>query len=104
EHVIIPAECNELPADEVSYGMLAEPKVPYVFAEWDFDLDYDHPENSTQQFRCVSVYGVTDYNNAIDPDMPGEEGEYRIDAEVTYQLNEVFNPWDLKDAANKDTF
>ena len=70
EHVIIPADCNELQADEISYGMLAESKVPYVFAEWDFDLDYDHPENSTQQFRCVSVYGLTDYNNAIDPDMP----------------------------------
>ncbi|TRO53806.1 hypothetical protein E2P71_05655 [Candidatus Bathyarchaeota archaeon] len=104
EHTIIPAECNELEASETSYGMLAEPKVPYVFAEWDFDLDYDHPENSTQQFRCVSVYGLTDYNNALDPDMPGYEGYYRIDKEVTYQLNEVFNPWDLKDAANKDTF
>jgi hypothetical protein len=104
EHVIIPAECNELPADDISYGMLEEPKVPYVFAEWDFDLDYDHPENSTQQFRCVSVYGLTDYNDAIDPDMPDHQGEYRIDREVTYQLNEVFNPWDLKDAAHKDTF
>jgi hypothetical protein len=104
EHVIIPAECNELPADDISYGMLEEPKVPYVFAEWDFDLDYDHPENSTQQFRCVSVYGLTDYNDAIDPDMPDHQGEYRIDREVTYQLNEIFNPWDLKDAAHKDTF
>jgi hypothetical protein len=104
EHDIIPACCNELEADDTSYGMLEEPKVPYVFAEWDFDLDYDHPENSTQQFRCVSVYGLTDYNNAIDPDMPDFLGEYRIDAEVTYQLNEIFNPWDLKDAAHKDTF
>jgi len=100
-----PAECNELTADEFSYGMLAEPKVPYVFAEWDFDLDYEHPENSTQQFRCVSVYGLTDYNNALDPDMEGNEAlEYRIDKEVTYQLNEIFNPWDLKDAAHKETF
>lgn len=105
EHETFPAECNELFADDWSYGMLDEPKVPYVFAEWDFDLDYDNPENSTQQFRCVSVYGLTDYNNALDPDMPGnEELEYRIDAEVTYQLNEIFNPWDLKDAAHKETF
>jgi len=105
EHETFPADCNELFADRWSYGMLEEPKVPYVFAEWDFDLDYDHPENSTQQFRCVSVYGLTDYNNALDPDMPGNQAlEYRIDAEVTYQLNEIFNPWDLKDAAHKDTF
>jgi hypothetical protein len=104
EHEITPLECNELPADEISYGMLDEPRVPYVFAEWDFDLDYDHPENSTQQFRCVSVYGLTDYNNAIDPDMPDKEGYYRIDSEVQYLLNEIFNPWDLKDAAHKDTF
>jgi len=113
-HEIAPLECNELPADTPSYGMLDEPKVPYVFAEWDFDLDYDNPESSTQQFRCVSVYGLTDNHNAIDPDMPGHEGDpeaippvpadYRIDSEVQYQLNEIFNPWDLKDAANKDTF
>lgn len=104
-HDTFEAFCNELPADEFSYGMLAEPKVPYVFAEWDFDLDFDVPEHSTQQFRCVSVYGLTDYNNALDPDMPGNEAlEYRIDKEVTYQLNEIFNPWDLKDAAHKDTF
>ena len=31
-------------------------------------------------------------------------GNFRIDKEVIYQLNEVFNPWDLRDAAHKDTF
>ena len=46
--------------------------------------------------------------------MPGHEGDpgatppiladYRIDSEVQYLLNEIFNPWDLKDAAHKDTF
>ncbi|HDJ22114.1 MAG TPA: hypothetical protein ENF19_02805, partial [Candidatus Bathyarchaeota archaeon] len=33
-----------------SLGMYSEPATPYVFAEWDFDLDMDHPENSTHQF------------------------------------------------------
>jgi hypothetical protein len=111
EHEPTPLECmpEGFIADTQTYGMLAEPKVPYVFAEWDFDLDYDHPENSTHQFRCVSVYGLTDYNNAVDPNMKPSPtappaNEYRIDKEVIYQLDEVFNPWDLKDAANKDTF
>jgi hypothetical protein len=105
EHEITPAECNEMFAESPSYGMMLEPKVPYIFAEWDFDLDFDHPENSTQQFRCVSVYGLTDYHDALDPDMPeGMNMYYKIDREVTYQLNEVFNPWDLKNAAEKDTF
>ena len=86
-----------------TYGMESEPGVPYVRAEWDFDLDYDNPECSTHQFRCVSLYGLTDYNNAVDPDME-DLGLFRIDQEVIYQLDEVFNPWDLKDAAFKDTF
>ncbi len=79
-------------------GMYSEPDTPYVFGEWDFD----HPENSTHQFRCVSVYGVTDNNNALDPDETG--GLFRLDKEVIYQLNEIFNPWDLKDSAEIDSF
>ncbi|MCW4013180.1 MAG: hypothetical protein NWF07_09355 [Candidatus Bathyarchaeota archaeon] len=103
-------ECMEPlfePGDTVlSYGMNEEPDTPYVFAEWDFDLDLDHPENSTHQFRCMSVYGVTDLHNGVDPDMPEgvEEGYFRIDSEVLYQLDEVFNPIDLNDIAHKDTF
>jgi hypothetical protein len=87
-----------------SLGMFSEPDTPYVFAEWDFDLDLDHPENSTHQFRCVSLYGVTDNNNAVDPDQPENIGEFRIDREVVYQLEEIFNPWDLKDAAHLESF
>ena len=104
--VSIAEECMEPvfhPGQDVeTLGMYSEPDTPYVFAEWDFDLDYDHPENSTHQFRCVSVYGLTDNNNALDPDETG--GIFRIDEEVMYQLNEVFNPWDLKNAAELDTF
>jgi len=89
--------------DQPSYGMESEPGVPYVRAEWDFDLDYDEPECSSHQFRLVSLYGVTDLHNAVDPDMDGRD-YFRIDKEVIYQLYEVFNPWDLKDAALKETF
>jgi hypothetical protein len=100
------SECMEpmfQPGDQVeTLGMYNEPDTPYVFAEWDFDLDFDHPENSTHQFRCVSIYGLTDNNNAQDPDKDG--GNFRIDKEVIYQLNEVLNPWDLKEAADQDTF
>ena len=32
------------------------------------------------------------------------QGDFRIDEEVIYQLDEVFNPWDLNDAAHKETF
>ncbi|MCK5671184.1 hypothetical protein KAI10_07365, partial [Candidatus Bathyarchaeota archaeon] len=102
----IAEECMEpmfQPGEPVeTLGMYSEPDTPYVFAEWDFDLDFDHPENSTHQFRCVSVYGLTDNNNALDPDETG--GRFRIDEEVMYQLNMVFNPWDLKNAAELDTF
>jgi len=100
------AECMEpifQPGETVdTLGMYNEPDTPYVFAEWDFDLDFDHPENSTHQFRCVSIYGLTDNHNAMDPNK--DAGIFRIDKEVIYQLNEVFNPWDLKEAAHLDTF
>ncbi len=112
---IAPLECTSpcIFEDEdykPSYGMLHEPGVPFVIGEWDFELDFDHVENSTHQFRCVSVYGVTDLNNAVDPDQgimtPGENPKkgFRIDSEVQYQLAKTFNPIDLKDAAEKDTF
>lgn len=87
-----------------SLGMYEEPDTPFVLAEWDFDLDMDHPENSTHHFRCVSVYGVTDNHNAVDPDQPGQAGTFRIDEEVVYQLNEIFNPWDLTDSVHLDSF
>jgi hypothetical protein len=87
----------------ISLGMYSEPDTPYVFGEWDFDLDMDHPENSTHQFRAVSVYGITDNHNAVDPDQQGPD-VFRIDREIVYQLERIFNPWDLKDASHTDTF
>ena len=93
-----------------SLGMSNEPDTPIVIGEWDFDLNYDMEDsingewNSTHQFRCVSVYGVTDNHNAVDPDQPGQAGNFRIDEEVVYQLNQIFNPWDLPDAVHLDSF
>jgi hypothetical protein len=106
-HELEPMDCCEdmfMEEPVEAYGMYAEPRVPYVFAEWDFDLDWIEPDKSSNQFRCVALYGITDNNDAVDPDMDGMEGTFKIDEEVKYQLNEAFNPWDLKDAAHKDTF
>jgi hypothetical protein len=98
----MPWEGWDVGTNHETLGMYTEPDTPYVFAEWDFDLDMDHKENSTHQFRCVSVYGLTDNHNAVDPDMGS--GTFLIDKEVVYQLEQIFNPFDLKDAAHKDTF
>jgi hypothetical protein len=89
-----------------SYGMSVEPAVPYVFGEWDFELTYENEYHSTQQFRCVSMVGLTDNNTALDGDQfsPKDYTRNTIDEEVWFLLEEVFNPWDLKDAANKETF
>jgi hypothetical protein len=80
--------------------MSDEPKTPYIIGEWDFDLSWANPDMSTNQFRGVTVYGVTDNHNALDID--GGPQINQLDREVVYQLNEVFNPWDLSDAVYKD--
>jgi len=58
-HMSMAEECMESFFEQgVLYetlGVYNEPDTPYVFGEWDFNLDYDHPENSTHQFRCVSA-------------------------------------------------
>jgi hypothetical protein len=85
-----------------------EPQIPFVIGEWDFMLDYgiDTP-NWDQQFRGVTVYGIVNYHDADDAqgsDLNSDTViENQIDIEVQYQLNEVFNPWDLNSAVHKDT-
>ena len=79
---------------------------PLVVGEWDFILadreeQYDGI-NVGRQFRGVSVYGVTDLHDGEDEDM-GDRYTNTIDREVKYQLDEVFNPWDLNDAVHKAT-
>jgi hypothetical protein len=73
---------------------------PLIVGEWDFILadreeEYDGI-NVGRQFRGVSVYGVTDLHD-------GDDATKVIDREAQYQLNEVFNPWDLYDTVEKQT-
>lgn len=75
-----------------------EPSTPYVIGEWAFDLTWSNTTRSTNQYRCVTAYGVTDYHDADDADRVSTD---RLDREVIYQLNDLFNPWDLNDAVHK---
>jgi len=84
----------------------SEPDIPFVIGEWDFMLDY---ENETTpwwgaQFRGVTVYGIVNYHDAQDLQMTPTPPANKLDTEVKYQLDEVFVPWDLKDAVHKDTW
>jgi hypothetical protein len=54
-------------------------------------------------FRGVTVYGITDHHDADDWDNPDGWGWNVIDREAKFQLDEVFDPWDLYDAVHKDT-
>ena len=77
----------------------SEPKQsPLIIGEWDFLLD----DNVIPQFRCVEVKGVTDLHDADDADI-GVGHENIIDREVQFQLDEVFQPFDLNDAVHKTT-
>jgi hypothetical protein len=87
---------------------------PYVIGEWDFVLTKTR-YNATaaeggysqywrefdRQFRGVTVYGVTD--NWTGDDAKRTSGSNVLDAELLYQLEEVFNPWDLTQAVHKKT-
>jgi len=79
--------------------MTQEPDIPFVIGEWDFLLSYTPEE---MQFRGVSVYGITDYHDALDADMENINVNM-LDREVQFQLDEVFQPFDLKDAVHKTT-
>ncbi|MEM3827856.1 MAG: hypothetical protein QXP36_01380 [Conexivisphaerales archaeon] len=70
--------------------MSEEPAVPYVIGEWDFDL----PNEPNTQFRGITVYGIVNYHDA---------DNNVIDREIEYLLDEVFNPWDLYNAVEKNT-
>jgi hypothetical protein len=83
-----------------------EPATPYVIGEWAFDLTWANTTRSTNQWRCATAYGVTDIHDADDADKhgvhPDSQSPYNVlDREITYQLNELFNPWDLNDAVHQ---
>ena len=88
-------------------GVGGEPFLsPYIIGEWDFFLTESRTYVSgpnryfDAQFRGVTVYGITDR-------WDGDDAQYGsgnvIDTEVQYQLEEIFNPWDLYTAVHKDT-
>jgi len=86
-------------------GVGGEPfRSPYLLGEWDFFLTETRSSVGgryfDRQFRGVTVYGVSDR-------WDGSDTQYNeadtIDTEVQYQLDEVFNPWDLYSAIHKDT-
>jgi hypothetical protein len=98
---------NVSESDMVPSG--SEPDIPYVVGEWDFMLDYDiSTPNWGQQFRGVTVYGLVNYHDADDyqyNDLNGDGvRENQVDREAQYQLNMIFNPWDLNDAVEKQEY
>jgi hypothetical protein len=76
---------------------------PYLIGEWDFVLTKTPINVSSRhfdkQFRGVTVYGLTD--NWTGDDLKRGVANV-IDREVQYQLEEIFNPWDLYAAVEKD--
>jgi hypothetical protein len=73
------------------------PDIAFTIGEWDFQLgDPDFP----RQFRGVEVVGVTDRH---DGDDYHRDGTQKLDRELLYQVEEIFNPWDLKKAVHKET-
>jgi hypothetical protein len=76
--------------------MSSEPNSPFVIGEWAFEM-HEPPS----QFRGVTVYGIGDIHNGNDLQAP--QGANVLDREVNYQLNEIFNPWDLEQAIEKKT-
>ena len=82
---------------------------PLIIGEWDFmlsDMNRTTTVDGTVvpvnvQFRGVSVYGVTDWNDGTDADMDSVNA---LDSEVKYQLAEIFKPWDLLKAVTKKTY
>jgi len=81
-----------------------EPSTPFIIYEHDFRLGVK------EAYRIAAVYMLTDYHNADDADAKKwtnneawSSGLNVIDREIKYQLDEIFNPWDINDAMHKDT-
>jgi len=95
-----------------SYTTIEPWLAPLTVGEWDFVLSDTHKSlmgtntrmnvTADKEFRAVAVYGVTDLNDGDDEDI-GYDHYNTPDKEVMFQLDEVFNPWDLHDALDKNT-
>jgi hypothetical protein len=84
--------------DDMTY----EPDTPYVMGEYVFDMSGRDSSLPTTQFRCITVYGLNDLNDGNDYDINGNNNY--LDRETLYQLDTVFNPWDLRQAFGQDDF
>jgi len=84
--------------------MPLEPSVPFTIGQWDFMLD----SSTETQFRAVEVLGLVDFHDADDyngNDLNNDgTKENQVDTEVYWQLQEVFNPWDLNDATSNKQY
>lgn len=83
---------------------------PMTVGEWDFMLSDQArviaPGFYTNvQFRGVAVYGLTDLNDGSDANFKpySSTNTNIIDREVRYQLDTIYNPWDLEQALQKST-
>lgn len=83
------------PSTEDDVPGTIEPCSPFTNAEWCFEMD-----ESTDMFRCVTAFGVTDRNDGDDADHAVRETNL-LDNEIQYYLNQTFNPYDLYDAVHK---
>jgi len=85
--------------DDMSF----EPDIPFIIYEHDFKLQL----GVMDIYRIASVYVLTDWHDADDynaNDLNGDAvRENKIDREVQYQLDEIFNSWDIYDAMHKNT-
>ncbi len=83
--------------------MAFEPDIPFIIYEHDFKLQL----GVIDIYRIVSVYVLTDWHDADDYDANDLDEdtvrENKIDREIQYQLDEIFNPWDIYDAMHKNT-
>jgi hypothetical protein len=85
--------------DDMSF----EPDIPFIIYEHDFKLQL----GVSDIYRIASVYVLTDWHDADDYDANDLDGdgvaENKIDREIQYQLDEIFDPWDINDAMHKNT-
>ena len=88
-----------------SAGATMEPTIPFTIYEHDFEL-----KSAVPSYRIVSVYMLTDNHDGDDRDAQrGDNSEdwsngvNQIDREIQYQLDEIFDPWDIYDAMHKNT-
>jgi hypothetical protein len=90
--------------DDMPSAAQHEPSTPFIIYEHDFRLGVH------EAYRIAAVYMLTDYHDADDADAKlwtnneaWSNGLNVIDREIQYQLDEIFNPWDINDAMHKDT-